>query len=102
MKPYAANFYRSKAWQHCRDSYLKKVGGLCEKCLARGIYTPAVIVHHKIHLDENNIKDPAVTMNFDNLEALCRFCHAEEHSSRAPRRYRVDAEGRIQGFDFDV
>lgn len=99
MKPFAEEFYKSKAWQQCRASYLKKVGGLCEECLRTGRVTPAVIVHHKQPLNERNINDPSVTLNFDNLRALCRECHAGEHAARVSRRYRVDAEGRIIGRD---
>ena len=87
-------FYKTKAWQHCRDSYLKKVGGLCEICEAKGIITPAVIVHHKIHLNNQTIKDPRITLNFKNLQAVCRKCHGELHSNRE-HRYSVDAFGHV-------
>lgn len=100
MKPYAEQFYKSDAWQRCRESYLKKVGGLCEKCLQQGRITPAVIVHHKIHLNETTIKDPAISLAFENLTALCRQHHAEAHSPRiSARRYEVDAEGHVRGRD---
>lgn len=103
MKDYAKGFYKSKAWQHCRETYLKKVGGLCERCLKKGLYTPAEIVHHKVYLTEENIRDETVTLNFANLEALCRDCHAEEHDDQIreakglhARRYTVDELGRVK------
>ena len=43
-------FYKSKQWQLCRESYLASVGRLCEECLKNGRITPAVIVHHKVEL----------------------------------------------------
>lgn len=85
-------FYSSKAWQDCRNAYFKYRAGLCELCLSKGIYTPGVIVHHKVHLSADNIQDPTVTLNFDNLQLLCRDCHAKEHSGK---RYRVDEMGRV-------
>lgn len=88
-----SEFYKSKTWQKCRDNYLKSVGGLCEKCKAKGEITPAVIVHHKIHLNANNIKDPSITLNFDNLCAECRKCHGEEHGT--VKRYEVGEDGTI-------
>ena len=94
MKEYAAGFYKSKAWQACRLAYAKQVGGLCEQCLKNGIYKPGVIVHHKIHITPENIQRPEVTMNFDNLELLCRDCHAMMHSANI-KRYRVDDLGRV-------
>ena len=70
------------------------VNGLCEKCLARGLIVPAEIVHHKIWINEKNITDPSVTLNFENLEAVCRNCHAEEHSKRK-KRFTVSADGKV-------
>ena len=74
--------------------------GLCEPCLRRGEYTPAVIVHHKVHLTPDNINDPSITLDFSNLERVCRDCHAGEHPEiygRPERRLRVafDEEGNV-------
>ena len=95
MKEYAAAFYLSPAWRKCRAAYVKSVGGLCEDCLKRGIYTPGVIVHHRVHITPDNINDESVTLNWDNLELVCRDCHAEAHEQRK-RRYRVDEWGRVE------
>lgn len=94
MQEYAERFYKSKAWQACRLAYAKQVGGLCECCLKKGIYTPGVIVHHKIHINPENIEAPEITMNFENLELLCRDCHAAQHGKRQ-KRYKVDEMGRV-------
>ena len=88
-----AQFYKTSAWVKCRDTYLRSVGGLCEKCKARGLITPAEIVHHKIHLNAGNITDPNITLNPDNLIAVCRTCHAEEHGSM--KRFDVLADGTV-------
>lgn len=95
MKEFAESFYFSPAWRKCRAAYVRSKGGLCERCLERGLYVPGVIVHHKIHLTPQNIGDESVTLNWDNLELVCRDCHAELHASRA-RRYKVDEYGRIE------
>jgi len=76
-------------------AYLKSVGGLCENCLKQGLYNPAEIVHHKVHIDPININDPAVTLAFHNLEALCRKCHGLEHG-KIERRFEVDELGRVK------
>ena len=93
MKAYAEAFYNSNAWKECRTAYKKSVGGLCERCLKNGLVVAGEIVHHKIHLTPANINDPAVTLNFKNLELVCRECHALEHSNG--RRYVVDAAGNV-------
>lgn len=94
MRDFARAFYTSKAWEETRKAYRKSVGGLCERCMSRGIYRAGVIVHHKIHLSPENINDASVTLNWDNLELLCVDHHADEHR-RVKRRYTVDAEGRV-------
>ena len=94
MKPYAEKFYSSKAWQRCRRDYKKYAGGLCERCLAKGIIKTGEIVHHRIYINNQNITDPKILLEFDNLELLCRECHQEEHTIKK-RRYRVDELGRI-------
>lgn len=110
-KAWARKFYSSKTWQDCRNEYAKRRHHLCEDCLRRGIYRPGTIVHHKIELDPINIEHPEITLNFDNLELLCRECHANRHElhggrwakvnerKRAMRdasmRYKVGANGEI-------
>lgn len=94
MQEYAETFYKSKAWQKCRAAYAKSKGGLCERCLARGIYRAGEIVHHKQHITPGNITDPNIILAWDNLELLCRDCHAQEHDRRK-RRYKVDDMGRV-------
>ena len=99
MQPWAERFYKSYAWQQCRDAYAKSVGGLCERCLQRGLYTPGEIVHHKIHLTPGNITDPKITTSFDNLCLLCRTCHEEIHKRpRSFMRYTIDKDGRVITF----
>ena len=95
MKPYAEQFYKSQEWQKCRNAYMKKVGGLCEDCLAEGRINPAEEVHHKVFLNMYNINDPNVTLNWDNLVALCREHHRQRHSGRPKPRYAIDEKGRV-------
>ena len=97
-KPFARQFYSSKAWQDCRNEYAKRRHHLCENCLRRGIYKPGTIVHHKIELDPINIERPEIALNFDNLELLCREHHAQEHDG-LKKRYTVDAFGRVTATD---
>lgn len=78
-KEYAKKFYQSKQWRQCREAFIASVGGLCTRCLKRGEVTAGYIVHHKTYITPQNINDPSVTLNFDNLEYLCRGCHNDEH-----------------------
>lgn len=96
---FAKGLYNSKRWQRTRDAYKKSVGNLCERCLAKGLIVPAEIVHHKVKLTPNNIHDPDIALSFNNLEAVCRNCHAEIHDevyqNKKNRRYFVEKSGRV-------
>lgn len=94
MKDFAEKLYKSKAWQKTRKAYAQSVGGLCERCLAKGLYNAGQIVHHKIYITPDNINDPTIALNWDNLELVCRECHSAEHERRK-RRYRLDDLGRV-------
>ncbi len=87
-------FYGSTVWKRCRAEYRKKVGGLCERCLSKGITEPGYIVHHKIHVNLDNINDPSILLNPENLELLCQRCHNEEHNKKA-KRYYIAEDGRV-------
>lgn len=95
----ATGFYQSMAWKETRRNYKQSVGGLCERCLAKGIITPAEIIHHKVPLTADNISDLNISLGWGNLQALCRQCHAEVHedmyAARSKRRYKVDKNGRV-------
>lgn len=90
---YAKDFYNSRAWKNCRAAYAKSQSYLCERCRAKGIYKSGEIVHHKIHLTPENVNDPTVTLNWDNLRLLCRDCHALEHKPEV--RYKINELGQV-------
>lgn len=93
MKEYAASFYKSQAWQDCRNAYAKSKHHLCERCMSMGVFTPGDIVHHKIFITPQNITDPGVTLEWGNLQLLCRDCHAAVHKPQ--KRFTVDELGRV-------
>ena len=94
MRDFAKAFYTSQAWANTRAAYAKSVGYLCEECAKEGKTVPGEIVHHKIHLTPQNITNPDITLNFQNLEYVCRECHAKIHSRRK-RRFSIDENGRV-------
>ena len=86
-------FYTSRKWRQCRDAFIRECGGLCERCMSRGLITPATQVHHRTPLTTVNLGDPAVALSFDNLMALCDECHNEQHHVK---RWRCGPDGRIE------
>ena len=98
MEEFAKPFYLSQEWRSARAAYLSAAGYLCERCLKKGLISTATIVHHRIHLTPENIKDPAIRTGWKNLEALCWSCHELEHKGKQ-RRYDVDADGHVVAKD---
>ena len=94
MKDFAKEFYASKAWKDTRESYKRFRGGLCEICYAEGIVKAGEIVHHKTELTPANITDIDIALGFNNLQLVCRECHAKAHDRRQ-RRYKLDELGRV-------
>ena len=74
-KAYAKKFYNSKEWRSCRASFISERitidGGMCQSCKE----SPGYIVDHVIELNSINIKDPTITLNFNNFNYLCLVCH---------------------------
>ena len=70
-------FYNSKEWRRVSAAYMSSKLYICERC-----GKPAVICHHKKWLNAQNVNDPTVALNPENLEALCIDCHNAEHGLR--------------------
>lgn len=92
-REFAGNFYKTKDWKNLRELYMKTAGGICEICWQNGLIVPGTIVHHKIHLTPENINDTNVTLNMDNLQLVCRDCHAMLHKDG--KRYRILEDGSV-------
>ena len=86
---FAKKFYKSKSWELKSKNY-RKQHPFCERCMAKGIYTPSQLVHHKVHIDPTNCHDSAILMGDDNLEALCKECHCAEHNKKDRVQFNPD------------
>ncbi len=78
-KDYARGFYQTKAWRKTQAAYMASQHYVCERCGA-----VARVVHHIQYITPANIHDPNITLNWENLEALCMDCHSDEHMRVAP------------------
>jgi 5-methylcytosine-specific restriction endonuclease McrA len=92
VREFAKVFYQSKAWKETRGYIYRRDMGLCVRC-----GSPGEIVHHKQHLTPNNIDIPHIALGEDNLETLCRECHAIEHEGVSPtvKGLMFDSEGNL-------
>lgn len=91
--PEIAKKYRSKRWQKLRRFKLIQ-NPLCERCLKRGYYNAAKIIHHKEYVTDLNYEDDDVFFNIDNLESLCFDCHQKEHF-KTKVDYTFDEKGNL-------
>ena len=84
-------FYRSDTWKIARAIKIANACGVCEECGAIGTE-----VHHIIHLTPENVTDPSIATNQDNLKLLCNECHNKAHGRFEGRKeYYFDDEGNL-------
>lgn len=81
---FAQKFYKSKSWKIKSQNY-RQEHPFCERCLKKGLFVPAQLVHHRVHISKSNFNDMDILMGDDNLESLCRECHGAEHSKGPPK-----------------
>jgi len=94
----AKKFYNSKQWLRCRKAYIVSVHGLCEHCFKKGIIETGHIVDHIEEININNINDPNITLNHDNLQYLCLPCHNKKTFKKndgVPKDCTFDENGNL-------
>jgi 5-methylcytosine-specific restriction enzyme A len=85
--------YSTPLWRRLRSQQLKDKP-LCERCLARGLVTPANIVHHTIpHKGDWDLFATAP------LASLCKRCH--DSTEQTVERYGFSNEIGVDGWPVD-
>ena len=81
-------FYNGSKWHKCRNAFIAERmmidGGLCMICHKEQGY----IVHHRKHLNDSNIDDADISLNFSNLMYVCKPCHEIEHGYQGNKKTR--------------
>lgn len=93
-KEFAKQFYSSQQWKMTRLLVLRRDLYTCQQCLANR----ASEVHHIIELTPDNINDTNISLNPDNLVALCHTCHTKiTHGSTGDVRtgFAFDENGNV-------
>lgn len=78
----AHQFYTLKPWRDLSYNLKIAAGGKCNRCDFQVINQEDfkyLIGHHKIELTEDNVDDPVISLNPDNIEIICHDCHNKEH-----------------------
>ena len=94
---YADRFYNSTRWRKLSKLVAEKHFYICDIC---GRAAKRYIVHHKIKLTADNINNPDIALNENNLQLLCLECHTKLHEAQGDIHQRKDA-GRTIIFDCD-
>tara|TARA_R100000742_G_C4277512_1_gene99464 strand:+ start:2602 stop:2955 length:354 start_codon:yes stop_codon:yes gene_type:complete len=77
------HFYQSKAWKSLRN-YKIQMQPLCEHCERKGLTEPGKEIDHIIA-----IKDNGAMLSLDNLQTLCRSCHARKSVQEREARKHI-------------
>ncbi len=91
-KEFAKKFYHSAEWIKTSKAYAASRFYICEIC---GRAAKRYVVHHKKHLTPENINDPGIALNWDNLQVLCTECHNQLHKSKSNRKIIFDSTGQL-------
>ena len=94
-------FYKSPEWRTAREIALMRDKYLCVLCAEEGKTVPAEVVHHKIHLNENNVQDPKIALSQDNLISICAKHHSDVHKGEYAKG-RVFQEENPYNYTFDA
>ena len=72
-------FYNSKSWRSLRNYYISMFP-LCELCNKQGYTIPGEEVDHR-----TSIRQGGAALSINNLQTLCKTCHARKSSREASR-----------------
>lgn len=89
-KEWARPLYNSRAWKRVREFILRRDNYMCQCYRLTGAAEPcgdpAEEVHHIERLTAQNVNDPAIALNADNLIAMSRDHHLREHEKERVHR----------------
>lgn len=91
-REFARAFYHSSKWIKTSKAYAVSRHYICELCGGQG-----KLVHHKIHLSEDNINDLNISLAWSNLQYLCVECHNKIHGTGEDRKIIFDSSGDVVG-----
>lgn len=79
MRELRRKAYNNTTWRKLRDLFLKE-HPICQDCVAKGKITPAVDIHHLRSPFKGGEVNYGLLLDYNNLAALCKECHAERHN----------------------
>jgi 5-methylcytosine-specific restriction protein A len=81
MRKLRQKAYQTTKWRKIREVYMHE-HPICERCIQKGIVTPAEDIHHIISPFKGGQINWEKLFDYENLMALCKECHAEIHNAQ--------------------
>lgn len=80
MRKLRQKAYQNPAWRKMRNTFIKE-HAICADCLNKGKVTASEDVHHIKSPFKDGIINWNLLLDYTNLVALCKSCHADRHNS---------------------
>ena len=89
-----ADFYRSKEWERFRLALiLERTNAdgetICAHCGKPIVLAYDCIAHHKLELTESNYRNPAISLNPENIDLVHHRCHNDIHDKHGYQEKKV-------------
>lgn len=89
-------FYRSREWKRLREVVISErtdADGfvICDRCSKPILKKYDMILHHKVHLTDDNVNDATISLNPKNIEILHHDCHNKDHNRFGHSNYMNSA-----------
>ena len=76
---WAMALYQSRQWRELRQALILERGLRCEEC-GKLVALPSMLIgDHITELTPENVTDPKVALNPDNVRLICADCHNKKH-----------------------
>lgn len=80
------SFYNSSSWRMFRTVIIAERGPLCVDCHKVIVDSKEIeLDHDPVELTPENVNDPNVSLNPDNVKIRCHDCHNRKHNRFGPK-----------------
>lgn len=76
---WASKLYNSQAWKRLRSSIIAARGSRCQMCGRLMLDDSQLVAHHVVELTPDNVDNPRIALNPDNIQIICKDCHDVVH-----------------------
>jgi len=78
-QPWAMALYQSRQWRELRQALIIERGLHCQLCGRMVSHPSNLIGDHIEELTPDNVNNPAISLNPDNVQLICEDCHNQKH-----------------------